>query len=67
MSAVLPTINSTIVRNILSLARLRVSLAIAQVRGAEHAVEQAARLFLTPPRRAARERHIACLARGASS
>ena len=64
MSTVLPTINSTIVRNILSLARVRASLALARVRGAEHAVEQAARLFLTPPRHAHREREIAFLAKG---
>ena len=64
MSAVLPTINSTIVRNILSLARVRASLALVRVRGAEHAVERATRIFLTPPRHAHREREIAFLAKG---
>jgi len=64
MSAVLPTINSTIVRNILSLARVRASLALARARGVEHAVERATRLFLTPPRHAHREREIAFLAKG---
>ncbi len=64
MSAVLPTINSTIVRNILSLAKVRASLTVARVRGIEHAVERATRVFLTPPRRAHREREIAFLAKG---
>ena len=64
MSAVLPTINSTIVRNILSLAGTRASLAWARVRGFEHAVARASSLFLTPPRHAHREREIAFLAKG---
>lgn len=64
MSAVLSSMNSTIVRNILSLAGTRASLALARVRGFEHAVERAARLFLTPPRHAHREREIAFLATG---
>jgi pimeloyl-ACP methyl ester carboxylesterase len=64
MSTVLPTFNSTIVRKFIALARIRGSLAVARLRGAEHAVERATRLFLTPPRHAHREREIAFLAKG---
>lgn len=63
MPASAPT-NSTNVRSVVSLAWLRMSLALASAFAPEKAVDKAARLFTTPPRFAHGARELELLATG---
>ncbi|MGE0356188.1 MAG: alpha/beta fold hydrolase [Burkholderiales bacterium] len=63
MLAILPSINSTIVRSI-KLLSTRARLQVGAMVAPDRAVADAVRLFLTPPRRAVRERDRAFLAGG---